>query len=974
MVSSGPLQSRVDHHLAMPLAPLKLIRAATAAALVSALAPTAPAQDAKRDPKPATFRADTALVVLDLVVRDKKGQPVRDLRPEEVQVYEDGVRRDVAAFRLVETGTSAVATDAAAPAAGPTAPALNPTRLLSLTTLIFEPLDGPAAALARKAALQFLDRALGERSRVAVVRLGQGLSLVQPFTSNAEHLRRAVELVTNTAPDAQQSVLAQAQLAADYYRKLNAAGTHTAGGAAPALTSPRDPGRAEDASGPCVICPVGAGDPGAEAMERKLAEVQAIALRTTDLVQRQQQGESTLWPLLALLKAQEELAGRKTVVLFSTGLRVPPNLDSLFRTAIGQANRASVSIYAVDVRGLDTTRDLAATGAAMRQAAAASYLQTTRMDGAITRDEVETFDTAEDALRLNASGTLRDLSESTGGLLIANTNDLGKRLEQVASDLRLYYEVSYAPARSEYDGKFRKIEVKLARKGVSVQARSGYFALPPGGSTLFPYEVPLLAALTTRSKARDFEVHAGISFGEKGDPTVAIEVPLDGLPFAMDPRKKTYRLGLSILAVIKAPDGQVAERISDDYPMTGPAGTLDALRAKKAVLRRRLALAPGEYVLEAVALEKESDRASVGQWRFSVPGPGGAGFAADLLSLPEGDGPTRAATGDRSREASEVAGAVAARRRVATDRAAADVDRLARLRAPATRASSKEPEWTDAEVQAAALLHLDVAVEEARRGDAITARRELDTGERLAGLVLDPARRRRFHREWALGAAAFYRSRYEAGTALAILERACAAAGDDMELLLSRAVIHETLGGRAFSGSGTPRLSAAEAGETAATHLPKAEQLYRRVLSSAPGQVEARLRLGRTLFLQGRSPEAIAEMDLVLAGRPSGAEALLAQLFAGAALEAAGETAQALARYEKALALDPRSRVAEMASVRLLARAAPSEARAQMARLIGRTDEAQPADEPWWRYRLAGFGEDAGFEERMARLRDEVHR
>ena len=90
----------------------------------------------------------------------------------------------------------------------------------------------------------------------------------------------------------------------------------------------------------------------------------------------------------------------------------------------------------------------------------------------------------------------------------------------------------------------------------------------------------------------------------------------------------------------------------------------------------------------------------------------------------------------------------------------------------------------------------------------------------------------------------------------------------------------------------------------------------------------------------------------MLAGRPSTAEALLAQLFAGAALEAAGENAQARARYEKALALDPRSRVAEMASVRLLARVAPpSEARAQMARLIGRTDEAEPAEEPWWRTR-----------------------
>jgi hypothetical protein len=101
----------------MPLAPLNLIRAATAAGLVSALAPTVPAQDAKTDPRPATFRADTALVVLDLVVRDKKGQPVRDLRPEEVQVYEDGVRRDIAAFRLVETG---------APPSPPTGPRPRP--------------------------------------------------------------------------------------------------------------------------------------------------------------------------------------------------------------------------------------------------------------------------------------------------------------------------------------------------------------------------------------------------------------------------------------------------------------------------------------------------------------------------------------------------------------------------------------------------------------------------------------------------------------------------------------------------------------------------------------------------------------------------------------------------------------------------------------------------------------------------------
>jgi tetratricopeptide (TPR) repeat protein len=712
------------------------------------------------------------------------------------------------------------------------------------------------------------------------------------------------------------------------------------------------------------------------------------------MVQRQQQGESTLWPLLALLKAQEELAGRKTVVFFSTGLRVPPSLDGLFRTAIGQANRASVSVYAVDVRGLDTTRDLAGTAAALRQAAAASVLQNTRRDGAITRDEVATFDTAEDALRSNASGTLRDLAESTGGLLIANSNDLGRRLEQVASDLRLYYEVSYAPVRADYDGRFRRITVKVARKGVSVQARSGYFALPPGGATLFPYEVPLLGALSTRPDAHDFELRAGVSFAEEGTPTVAVEVPLDGLPFAMDPKGKTYRLGLSILAVVKSPDGEVRERFSDDYPMTGPADKLEPLRAKSAVLRRRLSVAPGDYVLETVALEKESDRASVGRWRFTVAATGGGDTGVGEATLQPDARRPRPAAADRppaaavpSRgslgsfrsvvaryRAGEVAASVEARRGVPAERAAAEVERLGRTRTSAPRPGS-DADWADAEVQAAALLSLDIAVEEARRGDAVNARRELDTGERLAGLVFDPARRARFHREWALGAAAFYRSRYEAGTALAILERASAAAGDDMELLFARAVIHETLGSRPFSGSGAARLSAAEAGDAALVHLPRAEELYRLVLASAPGRIEARLRLGRTLLLMGRPQEALAEIERVLSGRASPSDALLARLFAGVALEAEGRDADALARFEDARALDPRSRVAAMACARLLARTdRPAEARARAADVVGRAEEPTSADDPWLRYRLGGFGEDAAFDAQMARLRDEVRR
>ena len=962
--------------------------------LAPASAPAAaPAQDPGGEPPRASFRADTALVLLDLVVRDRKGQPVTDLRPGEIQVYEDGVRRDVAALRLVRGDPPAPSEGASDGNAAPPSP--NPTRLLSLTTLVFEPLDGSSAPVARRAALQFLARARTERSRVAVVRLGRGLSLVQPFTNDAEHLRRAVEMVTSTGADAEQGVRDRALRAAAYYQKLNSAATPSAGGPAPTFTSPREPGRADEESGPCDVCPAPT-DPGALATERKLAEVQAIALRANDLLQRQQQGESTLFPLLALLKAQEELAGRKTVVFFSTGVRVPPNLDSLFRATIGQANRASVSIYSVDVRGLDTARELQAAGAALRQAAATAYIQTTRTAGAVTRDEAQNFDMVDDALRMNASGSLRDLSESTGGLLIADSNDLGARLEQVATDLRLYYEVSYAPARTEYDGKFRKIEVKLARKGLRVQARSGYFALPPGEATLLPYEVPLLKALTSRPGARDFELRPALSVDQGGETTIALEVPLDGLPFALDSRKKRYRLGLSIMAVVKSPGGQVVERSSDDFPLAGPAGKLDEVRAKKAVLRRRIEAPPGEYVLEAVALERESDRASVGRWRFSVPereqagvtafdelaGREAAGLPAAAPGPPAGSLPAalgRAGLGDLRvavdhYRSGEVSGSVTARIAVPLARVADDIDRVARLRASGA-GSGKEPPWSDADVQAAALLHLEAGVMEARQGDEETAARYMEAGERLATLVVEPARRARFHREWALAAAAFYRSRFDAGNARMLLERAGADSGDDMELLLARAMIHETVGSRAFAGSGARRLSAAETGDAEAAELPRAEDLYRRVLAAAPGHVEARLRLARTLFLESRGREAMAELDRVMAGRPSPTEAHLAQLFAGSVLEAEGDTAGARARYAEALTLVPQSRVAVMAAARLLARTArEGEAREELLRLATRMVEPTPIEEPWWRYRLGAFGEDSGFDGRLERMRAEVRR
>ena len=49
------------------------------------------------------FRVDTEVVLLDVVARDKKGRTVRDLRPEEIEVYEDGVRQEIGKFRFLDS-------------------------------------------------------------------------------------------------------------------------------------------------------------------------------------------------------------------------------------------------------------------------------------------------------------------------------------------------------------------------------------------------------------------------------------------------------------------------------------------------------------------------------------------------------------------------------------------------------------------------------------------------------------------------------------------------------------------------------------------------------------------------------------------------------------------------------------------------------------------------------------------------------
>jgi VWFA-related protein len=393
----------------------------------------------------------------------------------------------------------------------------------------------------------------------------------------------------------------------------------------------------EGASGP------GVASQGGSFASRAQAQALSNMLRMANELQRQQMGTSSLYPLIALVKGQQTLSGRKTMLYFTERLEVPPNLDAVFRSVISEANRANVSVYAIDARGLSADQEMAGARDALQQAQRISQeSMESRGAGAVSKDEVKLSETAESSLRASVEGVLRDLAEGTGGFVIANTNNFKPGAERIAADVAGYYQLSYVPPPSPFDGRFRRIEVSVTRKDAVVQARSGYFALPPGESqAVFPYEVSLLGALSVPDAPRDFELRsAALRFGSAPaglDHKIVVEVPIAGLRMITTPpvapaTSGSYRIHLSLVALVKSSSGDVVERFSEDYPFEGPAEKAEALKAGNIVFKRRLALAPGRYTLEVAGQDRETGKIATRRTPFEVKAPGsGPGMSSLAL-------------------------------------------------------------------------------------------------------------------------------------------------------------------------------------------------------------------------------------------------------------------------------------------------------------------------------------------------------
>jgi VWFA-related protein len=127
------------------------------------------------------------------------------------------------------------------------------------------------------------------------------------------------------------------------------------------------------------------------------------------------------------------------------------DLEQDFRTLLQRANRANVSFYTVDPRGLAVfDEDLS-----LRRATN------------IVQDQT---------YLVSRQTSLRELAENTDGAAVLNTSKLDEALGKMLADIGSYYLLGYYSSNSKLDGKFRKLTVRVKRPGLSVRARPGYLA------------------------------------------------------------------------------------------------------------------------------------------------------------------------------------------------------------------------------------------------------------------------------------------------------------------------------------------------------------------------------------------------------------------------------------------------------------------------------------------------------------------
>jgi len=526
--------------------------------LVQAGAPSMAQQTGQAESR---IQVTSELVLVNVVAHDKKGNLVRDLKKGDFTLFEDGRKQEISTFDFENVDELATAGAAEATVSGATggtvlrsgkqtAPSLDARdRRMILLFFDFSAMEPEQIDRSVEAAKKFVSTKMQPADLMALVSLATNMHVDLDFTDDKPKLLAAL-----TA-----------------YNSGQGQGFENG-----------DTGSAE-----------GAGETSG-----------AFSADDTDF--NTFSADRKLLALQSLMQALGKLPQKKSLIYFSNGItQTGADNQSALRAATAAAVKANVSIYSMDIRGLQAFPPGG-------EAQSASLHGQSAYSGAAVLNDLNGNAASQE--------TLATLSSDTGGKAFFDSNDFGAVFSQVQKDSSAYYVLGFTSNNRLKDGRFRRLKVQVNRPDLKLDFRSGYYA-----GRDFEHlnradrEQQLEDELTAQLPRMDVPLYAGTAFFRQDDShyylAVSLVVPGSQIPFVTEKEKDNATIDIIGEAREggKFPVGQLRDTVKLAVESTRE------VRRKNVQYNTGFVLAPGSYHLKFIIRENQTGRMGSFETDVQIP-------------------------------------------------------------------------------------------------------------------------------------------------------------------------------------------------------------------------------------------------------------------------------------------------------------------------------------------------------------------
>jgi VWFA-related protein len=553
--------------------------------LVAAQQPSPP-----KDPG-LVLRVTTRMVLVDAIVLDKEGHPVKGLKSDDFALTEDGVRQSIASF---SEHNSERANAAPPPVLPPHVTTNRPVVTQAnaengtIAVLLLDGLNTPAQnqIYVKQQMLEFLARQYDPNTKLAVIALTNKLTVLQDFTQDPLLLRAALSRYLAQTPalarsGGQMETPSASVPAATVNLPAQAKGGPTGSGPDPGL--------------PATLAAGGSS-----------ATIFEDIAYMMDRFERESENFSRDTRISASLSALEQIArfmsgqnGRKVLLWFSTGfpfsvvgdspsaMEAERNYGDQIRRTINLLNDAHVATYTIDASGL-----------------VPESLGDPSLSGRDTEGRIHLGIDANRALsseafqRFSTHDALETIARDTGGRYFGNRNDLDHAIQLAMTESSSYYMIGYYPSQKKWDGKFRNIKLQVDRPGTQLRYRRGYFALNPSDWRKDNGERMLTGALSANSLPSTEVTFMARALPPQPDSDTVVE-------FAIDPSTLSFQIEAGNLHYCTlqfevqafTPEGERVKTEVQTAEASLPEPTYQRVSKQELPMSVPIRLTPGKYIL-----------------------------------------------------------------------------------------------------------------------------------------------------------------------------------------------------------------------------------------------------------------------------------------------------------------------------------------------------------------------------------------